>query len=209
LNWKQQKLPDAFRKNVPASALVRMVQELSGSDMLVIYEKGNFDKLIGSNIQGVTLTDPNTQLVISRNGKIIFHLDMKDTEPAKGMDPTWYSDAVAMASARICKGNDPLVYLVLQSGNSGGDFIAIQPWLENYRMIQIADASQGKLVLSKSDPTTVRVWDGDDPNVCTACPKPFIVKTLHFDGNKFELVSSMRTRVKYAGFQETPLFILP
>ncbi|MGA3371554.1 MAG: hypothetical protein ABSC48_07310 [Terracidiphilus sp.] len=209
LNWKPQQLPLAFRKSVPASALVRMVQALSRSDTLVIYEKGNLDRLITTDHQGVELTAPNTQLVVFRGGKIVFHIDMKDTESAKDENPTWWADYVAMDAARICKGNDPLIYLVLQSGNSGGFFVAMQPWQGNYKMVQISDAGQGRLVLSKGDPTKVKVWDAAEPGQCTACPKPFIVKTFHFDGSRFQMVSSIKTRQAYSGFQETPLAILP
>jgi hypothetical protein len=128
---------------------------------------------------------------------------------SKGDALDWGLDAVAMNVANLCSADGSLTYLVLQAGNSGGYYIALQQSGNGYRPIPISIVDQGKLVLSTANPRRVEVWTTAEQGACTACPKRFFVKTMEFDGAKFRLISKVRTKHEYNGFQENPMVVNP
>ena len=67
---------------------------------------------------------------------------------SKGEIEDWGVSAVAMNAAHLCSDDLDITYLVLQSGNQGGFFLALQKFAEGYKLIPISFVSQGRLVLS-------------------------------------------------------------
>jgi len=179
-----------------------MVINLSNSDTLTIYEMNNRET-------DPYLTSPDTRLLITRQGHPVYRFALKNLHISKGDDPEWGLDAVAMNVANLCSSDAYLTYLVLQAGNSGGDYVALQPSGDSYKLFSISDAMQGRLILSSSNPNSVEVWDAAEPGACTACPKHFFVKSMEFDGARFRLISKIRTKRQYSGFQENPLVVKP
>jgi hypothetical protein len=69
----------------------------------------------------------------------------------------------------------------------------------------VSRADQGRLILSAATPNRVEVWDSAEPSQCTACLKPFFVKTLELEGERFQLISKRKTKREYSGFQDQEL----
>jgi hypothetical protein len=209
---KNQHLPAAIRPQVPPAAYVRMVLPLSNTDTLTIYELGNWGRLwerFNAGRDGGELTDPDTRLLVTRQGDQVFRYAMKDMQTPEGHHEDWGISAVAMSAAHQCSDHLDITYLVVQSGNSGGFFFALQRLGDGYKLIPISDANQGRLVLSAKNARDVEVWTALDAGVCGACAKPFIVKELVFDGAQFRLTSKQKTRKQYGSFQDEPIVIRP
>ena len=203
-------LPGAIRAHVPTHAFVTLVLPLSSTDTLTIYELGNWARYWAKAEKDRApdeLTDPDSRLLITRRGDPVFRYALKDLRMPKGDTDDWGVSAEVMDAAHLCSGDLDITYLVLQSGNQGGLFVALQKVAEGYKLISISDAAQGRLVLSANSPHAIEVWDADEIGACTACFKPFIVKTLEFNGTDYRLVSEHKTRKWYRGFQDQPLVV--
>ncbi len=209
---KNQHLPAAIRPHVPPAAYVRLVLPLSNTDTLTIYELGNWGRhweRFNAGLDGGELTDPDTRLLVTRQGDEVFRYAMKDMQTPEGHHDDWGISAVAMSAAHQCSDHLDITYLVAQSGNSGGFFFALQRLGNGYKLIPISDADQGRLVLSANNAREVEVWTAENTGVCGACAKPFIVKKLVFDGAQYRLTSKQKTRKQYGSFQDEPLVIKP
>jgi hypothetical protein len=99
--------------------------------------------------------------------------------------------------------------MVLQAGNAGGFFLALQRTGEEYEVVPISAVTQGRLVLSKAKPQNAEIWSAAETGACTACTKPFLMETFAFDGNRFRLLSRHQTKREFAGFQDEPLIVRP
>jgi hypothetical protein len=206
-----QSVPAGTKALVPVDSYIRLVQPLSETDTLVIYEIGNWTRYwerFAAGKEGGELTDPDTRLLITRQGSPVFRYAFKELQPS-GHHDDWGISAVAMSTAHLCSDTLDITYLVVQSGNAGGFFMALQRSGEGYKMIPISDADQGRLVLSLKNIGEVQVWTADDTGVCEACGKPFIVKTLELSGEQYREVSRHRTHKEYSSFQDRPLAIKP
>lgn len=210
-----QLLSAAIKPHVPTGAYVRLVLPLSDTDTLTIYELGNWtrywkewEKTSGSPTQGEA-TDPDTRLLITRDGQPVFSYAFKDMHNPEGLFYNWGLSAVAMSAAHLCSDQLDVTYLVLQSGNSGGFFFAIHKIEQGYKLVAISDADQGRLVLSAKKPGEAEVWTAKETGVCGACSKPFAIKKMSFKGTGYQLISEQETRKRYSGFQDNPLLVKP
>src|SRR5215472_19032060 len=136
--FKKQSLPPDVRPRVPTGAFVRSVLPLSDSDTLTVYELGK------RGPDGLAGTDPDTRLLITRNGKPAFRWAAKDLPVSRGEDPEWGMSAVAMKVAHLCQESNDLLYFVLEAGNQGGYFVAIKADGPNYRLVPIMGVQQGR-----------------------------------------------------------------
>lgn len=208
---RQQRLPPPLRPLVPKEAFVTLVAPLSSTDTLVLFEMGNrkrhWEKFRANQDAG-ELTDPDTHIVIFRNDKRFFDARLKDFR-VKGMDEDWGVGAEIMNVAHLCSENVDLTYMVLQEGNQGGFFIALNQTASGYKIVPISPAAQGRLILSRAQPKQAEVWSAADTGVCTACAKPFEVQTFFFDGERFRLSSKRTTKKEFGGFQDDPLVVRP
>lgn len=204
---KEQRLPPTLRPLVPKEAFVTVVAPLSSTDTLVVFEMGNW-KRHWVNQDAGELTDPDTHIVIFRHNKRFFDARLKDFR-AKGMDEDWGGDAEIMNVAHLCSENLDLTYMVLQAGNQGGFFVALNHTRSGYKIVPISPASQGRLILSRTQPKRAEVWSAADTGVCTACAKPFEIQIFLFDGERFRLSSKRTTKKEFGGFQEDPLVVRP
>lgn len=207
---KNQSVPREIRPLIPDSAYVRLVLPLSSTDTLTIYELGNWGRhweKFEAHQEGGELTDPDSRLLITRQGKPVFRYALKDRPEWKSDE--WGATLEAMRVVHQCSDNLDVTYVVLQSGNQGGFYLSLHRSDELYKLVPISQATQGRLVLHQKNPLQVDVWSGADTGVCTACAKPFIVKRLKFDGVKYRVVSKRKTRKSYGGFQDEPLLMNP
>jgi hypothetical protein len=199
--FERQTLPAAMKPAMPKGARTRLVQALSDSDTLIVYELGHPN---GDNLEPY---EPDTRLLIVRHGNAVNYFALKDLKMPKGDARDWGASAVAMDAVQLCSNGAPLIYLVTQAGNQGGYYFALQPVGERYRLIPISGADQGRLVLFANAPGKVEVWDAAETGACTACPKPFFVEAMQFDGERFRLTSKRKTTRQYSGFQDQELLI--
>jgi len=207
---RNQSVPAGIKGRVPVGSCIRLVQPLSDTDTLVIYEMGNWTRhweRFAAGKEGGELTDPDTRLLITRQGSPLLYA-FKELQPS-GHHDDWGISTVAMSAAHLCSDTLDITYLVVQSGNAGGFFMALQRSGEGYKMIPISDAGQGRLVLSLKNVGEVQVWTADDTGVCEACGKPFIVKTLELSGEQYREISRRKTDKEYSSFQDRPLAIKP
>lgn len=179
-----------------------MVLNLSNSDTLTIYEMSNRET-------DPYLISPDTRLLITRQGHPVYRFALKNLHMSKEDDLEWGADAVAMDIANLCSSDASLTYLVLQAGNSGGYYIALQQSGNGYRLIPISTVDQGRLVLSTGNPRRVKVWTTAEQGACTVSTKHFYIKTMEFVGARLRLISKVRTKRQYSGFQENPLVVKP
>jgi len=197
---------------VPAFAYVTIVLPLSVTDTLTVYELGNWSRhweKFDLDQEGGELSAPDTRLLVTRGGKAVFQYALKDlatTDPDSG---DWWVNAVAMRAAHLCSDRLDVAYLVVQEGNSGGFYLALVRSGTSYKLVPVADAYQGRLVLFASDPRRIEVWTADGAGACGACSKPFVVEKLQFDGTKYRQISNHKARKEYAGFQNSPLVVNP
>lgn len=201
-----QRLPDDITPHVQRGALVRLVLPLSSTDTLTIYELGK------RRADGIELTDPDTALLITRQGRPVFRFSIRDLRlPKTDYDREWGASAVAMKAAHLCSNNADITYLVLQAGNQGGFFVALTRDAEAYRLVPIKPVQQGRIELRTSKPTRVVVWSvaDEDTTDCTACPKHYVVETMDLDGHSFRTVEKRRTTKRFASFQDDPLVVSP
>jgi hypothetical protein len=201
IQFKNQPLPKEVKAQLPGRAFVRLVLPLSSMDILSIYE-------LGERPGGVEV-DPDTRLLITRQGRPVFRYALKNLPTSKGDDPDWGMAAVAMKAVHLCSGDADLTYLVLQAGNAGGFYVALKRSGEGYRLLPISDATQGRLVLSVNRPGSAEVWTAAESGACTACPKQFEIREYEFDGREFRLVSRQRAKRQYSSFQDDPLLVKP
>lgn len=196
-------VPRSFSALIPAGARTRLIQRLSDSDTLLVYELGQHapDQLEPA--------EPDTNLRIVRLGTIAYSLALKNVRMPGEFAPDWGNNAVAMDAAQLCAAEAPLLYVITQAGNHGGWYFALQRVGTRYRFIPIAGADQGRLVLSLMRPTRAEVWSSAGPDECTACPKPFFVTTLELADQTFRIVSKRKTRRRYSGFQSHELLVKP
>ena len=206
---RNQAIPAAIKPHLPSTAFVRMVLALSATDTLTIYELGNWgrywERFDSNRTDAGELTDPDTQLLITRSGRPVFRLALKDVHAADWDD--WGVGAVAMKAAHLCTNDSDMTYLVLQEGNAGGFYVALRRFRDDYRLLPVSDAEQGRLVLSVSRPQNAEVWTAAEPGVCTACPKRFEIRNYKFNGTGFDLVSRKLSKREYSGFQDDPLLV--
>jgi hypothetical protein len=184
------------------------VLPLSSTDTLTIYELGNWGRnweKFESNRESGELTDPDTQLLVTREGEPLLHYAVRDIKKSDD----WGATLEAMRVVHQCSENLDVTYLVLQSGNQGGLYLSLHRAGEHYTLVPVSQAAQGRLVLYQNNPLRVDVWSATDAGVCTACEKPFIVKRLVFDGTKYRVLSERKTRKSFGGFQDEPLLIKP
>jgi hypothetical protein len=202
--FQKQRVPANIRPHIPRGAFVRLVLPLSDSDTLTVYELGkrNADGSEGTD-------DPNARLLITRNGKPVFHYALKNLPMPPPGDPEWGMWAVAMKAAHLCGESNDLLYLVFEAGNQGGYFVAIRADGANYRLVPIMPVTQGRLVLNAKSPQRIVVWTvaSEDSGDCTACSKHYIVETMELDGNTFKVVHKARTKRTFDSFQDEPLVV--
>ena len=207
---KNQSVPSGIRLHVPKSAYVLLVLPLSSTDTLTIYELGNWGRnweKFKANQESGELTDPDTRLLITREGKPVFQYALKDSPQRKSDE--WGATLEAVRVVHQCSDNLDITYLVFQSGNQGGFYVSLHRAGEQYTLVPVSQAAQGRLVLYQNNPLRVDVWDATNAGVCTACEKPFIVKRLEFDGSKYRVLSKRKTRKSFGGFQDEPLLMKP
>ena len=199
--FKRHPPPNDIMPHVPGGVFVRLVLPLSNTDTLTIYELGN------RRADGIELTDPNTVLLITRQGERVFRFSMRNLRLPNGFDPGWGVWAAATNVAHLCSENADITYVVLQAGNQGGFFMALKRDADTYRMMPIKAVAQGKLELNTSTPTRVVVWNvaDEDAGDCTACPKHYVVETMDLDGQSLKVVETRKTKRKYTSFQDEPL----
>jgi len=181
-----------------------LVLPLSDSDTLTVYELGK------RNADGTDAgDDPNARLLITRNGKPVFHYALKNLPMPPPGDPEWGMWAVAMKAAHLCGESNDLLYLVFEAGNQGGYFVAIRQDGANYRLVPIMPVQQGRLVLNAKSPQRIVVWTvaPEDSGGCTACAKHYVAETMEFDGNLFKVVHRTRTKRTFDSFQDEPLVV--
>jgi len=203
ISWKQKPVPEEIRPLIPDSALVRLVIPLSDRDTLTIFEIGLRDERQNS------ITEPDTRLLITREGRSVYRFAVKDLPGGKGYPRRWAEDEVAMSAANLCSAETNVTYIALQAGNEGGYYVALMPSNEGYKLLSISDSDQGKLVVSKATPLDVEVWSAAEEGMCVACDKRFFVKTLRFGSDGFRLVSRLRTMQRYVPFTDEPLVVKP
>ena len=199
--FERQAVPRSLKGLVPKGARTRLVQPLSDSDTLIVYEQAHPE---ADNLEP---DEPDTNLSIVRGKQIAYHLAMKNVRMPSGSVRDWGKNAVAMDAAQLCSPDAPLTFIVTQAGNHGGFYFALQRTGTGYRFIQVSTADQGRLVLFPETPNLVEVWDSAGPNECTGCPKPFFVKTFDLDGQLFRLSSVRKTKRQYSGFQGRELLL--
>jgi hypothetical protein len=192
VSFDRQRLPRTISPFVPKDAFVRLVLPLSGTETLTIYEMGGRET-------------PDTHLLVTAGEKQVFQYATRRLTP----HDDWGLWAVAMYVVHICANDTDLTYVVLQAGNQGGYYIALQRTDHQYRIVPVTSATQGRLVLAINQPRRIEVWDAAnaDGRACTACAKPFVIKTFEFDGEKFRLSSQHRVKRWYSGFQDKPLVV--
>ena len=198
------------RKHVPSSAFVRLVYPLSGTDVMTIYEMGNESRYWQEPEEQRNLeehSDPDSRLMVTRGGRVLFRYTLKNNI-ADG-DEDWGASLVAMKAVHLCAGTMDVTYLVFQAGNQGGLFLALLKTSDAYRVLEVSDAAQGRIILHSNTPDQVEVWTADDAGACTACPKQFVVKNLKLIDGNYRIVSRFTTRRYYPGFQDSPLVLKP
>ena len=198
------------RKLVPRSAFVRLVYPLSSTDVMTIYELGNESRYWQEPEQQRNLeesSDPDSQILVTRADKVIFRYALRNRW-TDGEDD-WGASLVAMEAVHLCSDTMDVTYLVFQTGNQGGLFLALLKTNDAYRVLEVSDAAQGRIILHSKAPDQVEVWIADDSGACTACPKQFVVKKLKLSNGKFRIVSRFTTRRSYRGFQDSPMVLKP
>ena len=207
---KNQTVPAAIKPYVPETAFVRLILPLSNTDTLTIYELGNWGRKWEQDEaghDGGELTDADTHFLVTREGHPVFQYALRKMETPKGHHDDWGVTAVAASAAHQCSNNLDITYIVVQSGNSGGFFFALNRLGDGYKLIPISDAYQGRLVLSTKNAGEVEVWTAVDRGVCDACAKPFMVKKLVLDGTQYRPISNHQTHRQHASFQNEPLVL--
>lgn len=200
--FKRQPLPSDIKRHVPSGAFVRLVLPLSSTDTLTIYKVGE------RRADGFEEADPNTRLLITRQGQPVFQFSVENLRmPGESYDRKWGMSAVAMKAAHLCSDDNDITYLVLQTGNQGGFFVALKRDAGNYRLVPIKPVQQGRLELDMSNPTRITVWSvaREDAADCTACPKHYVVETMQFEGKSFKVVAKRKTKGTFTSFQDEPL----
>lgn len=199
--FRTQSVPKDIRAHIPKGAFVRLVLRLASTDTLTIYE-------LGERPNGLEL-NPDTRLLITRNGRPVYRFAVKNLPVGKGGDPEWGLSAVAMKAVHLCSGSADITYLVLQSGNQGGYFAAFKKDGQEYRFVPIRDAQQGRLVLNINDPYRIAVWTvaSEDVSASTGCRKHYTVETMNLDGDIFKVLEKRRTKETFNSFQDSPLIV--
>jgi hypothetical protein len=183
---------------VPRGQVLRFVTRLSTREYALLYESADRDK-------------PDTHILVWADGRVVVRFAMRNLPLRYGFEDErdWLRGFTAFQYARLCAAVGQRLYINLEAGNRGGFFVAVLETRNGPVILPIGDVSQGRMVISRTEPNVAEVWSVSerDGTLCTGCPKRYTVTTLDLSSGT-PVVKAKRTTKRISSgndeFQNNP-----
>jgi len=179
------------RPFVPTHAVVRENVQLSPRDELLIYETGT------TTVTPPYSGEPKAEFKIVSEGKEALAVTLARLQVVKP-----FGDALRpTALAKLCPADGRNVVVIASGSGATGDgqfFVALIGQGGSYRYFCLPVSEQGKLELSRVEPTEYELWTVvDSERLGNASPKHYEVSSFRLEADGFHLVSKSRPRKMY------------